>query len=71
MSDASKAGSAVFYALKGSVYPKTFADMENTKPPILELPNGANGTGTELHGKGWTLTMTGGGTTEPTFTCSG
>ena len=70
MDDASKAASAVFYANNGGAYPKTFGDMENGNPQLLELSLGATGTGTVLTGNGWKLTMTGGGTTMPIFTCS-
>jgi hypothetical protein len=70
MDDASKAASAVFYANNVGAYPKTFGDMENGNPRLLDLSLGATGTGTVLTGNGWKLTMTGGGTTMPTFTCA-
>ncbi|MGO9872181.1 MAG: hypothetical protein ACLPVY_00145 [Acidimicrobiia bacterium] len=70
MSDSGRAASAVFYANYGSVYPTTFGEMEHSKPLLLELPTGVTGTGKILTGHGWTVTMTGGGRSQPTFTCS-
>jgi hypothetical protein len=52
-------------------YPTTFAALADTTPPILSLPlNGLRVTARQLIGNGWTLTMHGGGTIIPTFTCS-
>jgi hypothetical protein len=70
MNDAARAASAVFYANNGGAYPKTFSDMEKSNPPTLELPKDVTGTRTVLTGNGWKLTMTGGGGSAPTFTCS-
>ena len=70
MRDASKAASAVFYANSTlSTFPTTFTDMTTDEPPELEAPAGAVVTATSITGEGWTLTVTGGGATAPTFTC--
>jgi len=69
--DAAEAGSAVFYANSTpNHWPATIQDLTAMNPPALSLPNGVSATGTTVTGHGWTLTMTGHGTTAPNFTCS-
>ena len=51
-------------------WPKSFDDLTAGTPPILALPTGVVAASlTSLTGHGWTLTMTGGGSAEPTFIC--
>jgi hypothetical protein len=60
----------VFYANSApSKWPATFTDMTTGNPPVLDPPSGAVVTATTITGDGWTLTMTGGGASRPTFTC--
>ena len=63
-------------------YPTTFTDLTAPKNPLLELndrsdPLASPALSAELisphtikNDGGWTLTMTGGGATQPTFECS-
>ena len=70
MRDASKAASAVFYANSAtSVFPHAFTDMTSGSPKVLDPPSGATVTASKITGDGWTLTMSGGGSTTPIFTC--
>ena len=70
MGDASKAASAVFYANSApSVFPHAFTDMTSGNPKMLDPPSHATVTASKISGDGWTLTMSGGGATTPTFTC--
>jgi prepilin-type N-terminal cleavage/methylation domain-containing protein len=71
--DAAKTAAAVTYAnstASPQVFPTTFTQMTNQN--TYDIPSGvtANGAGTVLTGKGWTLTMAGGGSSAPTFTCA-
>ena len=66
--DAAKTASSVHYTNTGGTYPSTFADMTGSTPPELTLASGVKDNGTTLTGNGWTVTMTGGGTTANTFT---
>ena len=71
MRDASMAASAVFYAnAVPNRFPVTFTEMTSTNPPALEAPSGTVVAATTITGAGWTLTMTGGGATRPTYTCN-
>jgi prepilin-type N-terminal cleavage/methylation domain-containing protein len=68
--DAAKAAATTHRANTGS-YPTTFADMTGTTPKELEVPSGVTQGATTLsRGTSWTLTMSGGGATQPTFVCS-
>lgn len=67
--DAAKAAGAVVYATKGN-YPKTFFAMTLGGSPVLVASDDMTVTAHAITGKGWTLTMSGGGKTEPTFTCA-
>lgn len=71
--DAAKAASAVFYANSGSpgTFPVDFHDL-TTPNKVLDIPSSvtpsAPAVGDKaLTGKGWTLTMSGGGATAPVF----
>jgi hypothetical protein len=71
--DAARAASAVYYANTGGTYPTKWSDLTASAPPTFELPTDviiSPGNPVELSGKGWKLTMTGGGTTSTDFTCS-
>ena len=67
--DAARAAEAVVYA-NTSRYPTTFTEMTMRNPPVLVPPDGVSVTADQLEGKGWTLTMSGGGETAPRFTCA-
>jgi hypothetical protein len=70
MSDASKAASAVFYANSApNAFPHAFTDMTRGRPKMLDPPGDATVSASKITGDGWTLTMSGGGATAPTFTC--
>ncbi|HTK17787.1 MAG TPA: hypothetical protein VL769_15450 [Acidimicrobiia bacterium] len=70
MSDASKAASAVFYANSvPNMFPHAFTDMTSGNPKMLDPPSEATVTASTITGDGWTLTISGGGATTPTFTC--
>ena len=78
--DGAKAASAAYYANQSpNAWPTTIAQMSTdsatapvNSPPVYELPAGGtlNGAGTVLTGNGWTLTIGGGGASQPTFTCA-
>lgn len=67
--DAAKAGSVVFFA-QNAVYPDDFADM--TGAGALEIPSDVTVAADDLSmsNGSWTLTMSGGGSSKPTFACS-
>jgi prepilin-type N-terminal cleavage/methylation domain-containing protein len=73
--DSATAASVAYYAGSGTgtgnqtTWPNSFAAIA----PYMKAQDGVTPnpiTGTVLTGKGWTLTMAGGGTSEPTFTCA-
>ena len=72
--DAAKAAAAVTYANSSAnpqVFPATFTEM--TSPvKTFDIPSSVtvDGTGKILTGKGWTLTMSGGGASAPAFVCA-
>ena len=57
------------YANSGS-YPSTFLAMTTGSSPALSAGDGTTVTADAIIGKGWKLTMNGGGTTTPTFSCA-
>jgi prepilin-type N-terminal cleavage/methylation domain-containing protein len=65
--DASKAAAIVYFAQNGA-YPDSFTDM--TGADALSAPSDVTVAATTLTGNGWTLTLSGGGATRPTFVCS-
>jgi hypothetical protein len=67
--DAAKAAGAVVYATRGN-YPKTFFAMTKGSVPALVANDDTTVTANAITGTGWTLTISGGGKTEPTFTCA-
>ena len=72
--DAAQAASVVYYTNTNGTFPTRWSNMTSTVPPVYELSNGVTinrrRRGRELDGPGWKLIMAGGGTTQPTFTCS-
>ena len=69
---AAKTASAVYFANTHGTYPTRWADITTPSPPLYVLADGVTINSRkrkELDGDGWTLTMRGGGATEPTFTC--
>jgi prepilin-type N-terminal cleavage/methylation domain-containing protein len=72
--DAADAATVTYYAgntASATPWPTTFALLTGATPPLLKLQQGVTATsGTVLTGKGWTLTMGGGGATQPTLTCA-
>jgi hypothetical protein len=67
--DAAKAAGAVVYATKGN-YPKTFFAMTRGSEPTLVANDDMIVTAHAITGRGWTLTMNGGGPTPPVFACA-
>ena len=67
--DAARAAGAVVYATKGN-YPKTFFAMTKGSSPVFVANDDMTVTAHAITGKGWMLTMSGGGKTQPTFTCA-
>jgi hypothetical protein len=51
-------------------YPATFTALTSGSPPALVPGNDTSITDTTIEGKGWILTMSGGGTTPPKLTCA-
>ena len=66
--DASVAASAAYEADNGT-WPTSFSDLTNAN--VLVLPADATVSGRTLLGNGWTLTMSGGGSSPNTFACTG
>ena len=71
--DAARSASNLFLVNSGGSYPVKWSDLTASTPPIFVLSGHdvvARTNPAELDGLGWKLTMSGGGTTAPTFTCS-
>jgi type IV pilus assembly protein PilA len=79
--DSAHAASAAYYANQTpNAWPATFQAMATVSatndPAVYEVPAGTWETAALVastmvfHGNGWFLTMTGGGATAPTFTCT-
>jgi hypothetical protein len=72
--DAARSASAFYFANSGGrSYPVKWSDMTTSNPPIYKLETNAvinSGNPKELDGRGWKLTVSGGGGSQPTFTCS-
>jgi hypothetical protein len=71
--EAARSASTSYFVGSGGQYPAKWADLTGSTSPLYKpaakvIVNPANPA--ELDGPGWKLTMTGGGTTEPTFTCA-
>ena len=66
--DAARAASAAYYA-NTTRFPTTFRELTAEPSPVLELGEAKLVNDTTVAGTGWTLTMSGGGTEQPTFTC--
>jgi hypothetical protein len=70
--DAARAASGVYYATSGGTYPTRWSDLTPADAPMLVLPKDVVATSpVQLSGRGWKLVISGGGTVEPTFTCTG
>ena len=70
--DAAITSSSIFFTNKGT-YPTRWSEMTTTDPPVFVLHENVTINPTkpkELDGKGWTLTIAGGGATPPTFGCA-
>jgi hypothetical protein len=70
---AARSASTSFYVGSSGAYPAKWSDLTATNPPAFTLPAGVvinAGNPAQLDGRGWTMTMAGGGATEPSFTCS-
>src|SRR6185437_2728418 len=69
--DAATTASAAYYAKTGA-YATRWSDLTGTTPPVFEVQHDVAinaAAPKELDGKGWKLTIAGGGTTPPTFEC--
>jgi type II secretory pathway pseudopilin PulG len=70
--DAAMSASRLYFANSGGKYPVKWSELTAATPPIYELASNAvinEANPNELDGPRWKLTMSGGGTTPPTFTC--
>jgi hypothetical protein len=67
--DAARAASAVVYATNGN-YPKTFFAMTKGNGPTLVAGDNTTVMAHAITGKGWKLTMSGGGATPPKLICA-
>ena len=72
--DAARSATTFYFANSGGrSYPVDWSDMTTPNPPIYKLATDvviSSGNSKELDGGGWKLIMSGGGVTQPTFTCS-
>jgi hypothetical protein len=68
--DAAHAASAAYYANNDRRFPATFTDLTAGPGAPLALDGKVPSSPTVVTGPGWTLTMTGDGTAEPTFECA-
>jgi hypothetical protein len=71
--DAARSASTSYFVGSGGLYPVKWSDLTASNPPLYKAATNVvinRGNPTELDGRGWKLTMAGGGTTEPTFTCA-
>jgi hypothetical protein len=72
--DAARSATTFYFANSGGrSYPVKWSDMTTSNPPIYKLATNVvinSGNSKELDGRGWKLIMSGGGVTQPTFTCS-
>ncbi len=70
---AATSASSAYFAGAAGAYPSQWSDLTSSSAPLYVLPKGVvvnPRKPTELDGLGWKLTMTGGGSTAPTFACS-
>ena len=70
--DAATTASAAYYANQSpNTWPSTFTDMTGANPvSVFTVPSGVTEAANTLTAGNWTLTMAGGGASQPTFTCS-
>jgi len=71
--DAARSASTLFFVNRGGQsYPTNWADLTTSNPAIYTLTKNVavnSSNPNELDGRGWKLILTGGGPTQPTFTC--
>jgi type IV pilus assembly protein PilA len=69
--DAATASAAAFYANQSpNAWPTSIESMTTTTPKVYSAPAGASfPDATHMKVGTWTMLMTGGGATQPTFTC--
>jgi hypothetical protein len=67
--DAAEAASSAVFTNTGR-YPASFTEMTTGRAPALIAGQDTKVAADTLAGKGWTLTMHGGGATAPVFTCA-
>jgi hypothetical protein len=67
--DAAQSASTVVFTTAGE-YPVTFTDMTAGSSPVLIAGKDTTVAAKTIRGKGWTLTMSRGGSTSPRFTCA-
>jgi type IV pilus assembly protein PilA len=68
--DAAKAASAAYYANANNTWPTDLATLAGATPKVYETPSGATISGQTMGVGTWTLTQSGGGNTQPTYSCS-
>jgi hypothetical protein len=70
--DAARAASNLYYAAHAGAYPSRWSDLAAAASPLVTLPRGVTINAVnprELDGPGWKATISGGGTSAPTFSC--
>jgi type II secretory pathway pseudopilin PulG len=70
--DAARSANNLYFAAHGGSYPSRWSDLTASSPPLVSLPTGVKinpANPRELDGLGWKLTIAGGATSSPTFTC--
>lgn len=67
--DAVRSAANVVYTTTGS-YPTTFTAMTRSNPPVLTGGINTTVSANAMEGKGWKLTLSGGGTTPPKLICA-
>jgi len=68
--EAATSASVAYYANNGNAWQANLAALVAARPPVFTPPSGAVVAGQTMKIGSWTLTETGGGTTQPTFACS-
>ena len=70
--DAATAASAAYYANHNNVWPANFTQLTGDTPPVYDKGTATIGADPKVltQGSSWTLTMSNGGTTQPSFACS-
>jgi len=68
--DSATAASAAYYANNNNTWQANLAALAAATPQVWQTPNNTAPVGQVLKFGTWTLTETGGGTTQPTFLCT-